>query len=136
IVVEGRRFIGKVSDPCTAAPLPTGRTPDDRWPPDRQVSCYWPAHKPLLDLGVDGWWPDQGDGLDAPSRLARIRMYYEGSRSYRPDERPFALHRNGYAGMGRYAPYLWSGGAYSTGETLRTHVAVAINTGLSGIPYC
>ncbi len=26
-------------------------------------------------LGVDGWWPDQGDGLDAPSRLARNRMY-------------------------------------------------------------
>ena len=62
-------------------------------------------------------------------------MYYEGTQALRPDERPFALHRNGYSGMARYAPFLWSGDVYSTWETLRTHVAVAINTGLSGIPY-
>src|SRR5439155_6015614 len=65
----------------------------------------------------------------------RIRMYYEGSQAFRADERPFALHRNGYAGMARYAPFLWSGDVYSTWETLRTHIGVAINTGLSGIPY-
>ena len=62
-------------------------------------------------------------------------MYYEGAQLYRPGERPFALHRNGYAGMARYAAFLWSGDVYSTWETLRTHVAVAINTGLSGIPF-
>ena len=135
IVVEGRRFIGSVADPCTAAPLPSGRTPDNRWPPDRQVSCYWPAHKPLLDLGVDGWWPDQGDGLDAPSRLARNRMYFEGHRMYRPNERVFALHRNGYAGMQRYGSFLWSGDVQCTWETLKTHVPVGVNTGLSGIPF-
>ena len=92
-------------------------------------------HKPLFDLGIDGWWPDQGDGLDAPSRLARNRMYFEGSREWRPNERPFALHRNGYAGMQRYAAFLWSGDVYSTWETLKTHVPIAVNTGLSGIPY-
>jgi alpha-glucosidase/alpha-D-xyloside xylohydrolase len=93
------------------------------------------VHKTLFDDGIDGWWPDQGDGLDAPSRLARNRMYYEGSQRLRPDERPFALHRNGYAGMQRYAAFLWSGDVYSTWETLKTHVPVAINSGLSGIPY-
>ena len=95
VVLEGRTLTGTVSDPCTAPPLPSGRTPDGRWPDDRQVSCYWPVHKPLFDVGVDGWWPDQGDGLDAPSRLARNRMYWEGSQQLRPNERPFALHRNG-----------------------------------------
>ncbi len=135
IVVEGRHFYGKVSDPCTAPALPPGRTPDNRWPNDRQVSCYWPAHRPLLDLGVDGWWPDQGDGYDAPSRLARNRMYFEGTLMDRPGERVYALHRNGYAGMQRFASFLWSGDVQSTWETLKTHVPVAINTGLSGIPY-
>jgi alpha-glucosidase (family GH31 glycosyl hydrolase) len=135
IVVEGHHFYGTVHDPCTAAPQPTGRTPDGHWPDDRQVSCYWPAHKPLMDLGVDGWWPDQGDGYDAPSRLARNRMYFEGTQMYRPNERVYALHRNAYAGMQRYASFLWSGDVQSTWETLRTHVPVAINTGLSGIPY-
>jgi alpha-glucosidase (family GH31 glycosyl hydrolase) len=115
--------------------VPSGRTPDDRWPADRAVPCYWPYHKPLYDLGVDGIWPDQGDGLDEPSRLARIRMYWEGPQQYRPNERPFALHRNGSPGMQRYGAFLWSGDVYSTWETLKTHVPVAINTGLSGIPF-
>jgi len=135
VVLEGRKLTGSVSDPCTAAPLPSGRTPDGHWPPDRQVSCYWPAHQPLLDLGVDGWWPDQGDGLDMPSRLARNRMYFEGTQLARPNQRVFALHRNGAAGMQRYAAFLWSGDIRSTWETLKTHIAVGINAGLSGIPY-
>jgi alpha-glucosidase (family GH31 glycosyl hydrolase) len=136
VVIEGRRMSGAVSDLCTPdKAVPSGRSGDDRWPEDRAVPCYWPYHKPLFDLGVDGFWPDQGDGLDASSRLARIRMYFEGSRQYRPNERPFALHRNGYAGMQRYAAFLWSGDVYSTWETLKTHVPVAINTGLSGIPF-
>jgi alpha-glucosidase/alpha-D-xyloside xylohydrolase len=135
IVVEGRRFIGTVADPCTAPPLPSGETADNQWPNDRQVSCYWPVHKPLLDLGVDGWWPDQGDGYDSASRLARIRMYYEGQQMYRPNERVYALHRNGYAGMQRYAGFLWSGDVSSLWETLRNHVPIGINCGLSGIPY-
>ncbi|HEX2492008.1 MAG TPA: TIM-barrel domain-containing protein [Blastocatellia bacterium] len=134
-VIEGRRLAGAVNEPCTAAPLPSGRTPDGKWPDNRQVGCYWPVHKSLYDVGIDGWWPDQGDGLDAQSRLARIRMYFEGSQQFRPNERVFALHRNGHAGMQRYAAFLWSGDVYTTWETLKTHVPVAINTGLTGIPY-
>jgi alpha-glucosidase (family GH31 glycosyl hydrolase) len=136
VVLEGRKLTGTVADRCTAAtPLPSGKTADGRWPDERQVACYWPFHKALADAGVDGWWPDQGDGLDAPSRLARNRMYSDGSRLWRPHERPFALHRNGHAGMQRYGAFLWSGDVYSTWETLRTHVAVGINAALSGIPF-
>ena len=140
VVIEGRRLTGTVKDNCGAPEL-SGRTPDEkgevvngRWPPDRSVACYWPHHKGIFDLGVDGWWPDQGDGLDAPSRLNRIRMYWEGQQMWRP-ERVYALHRNGYAGMARYGAFLWSGDVASTWETLKTHLPVAVNTGLSGIPY-
>jgi alpha-glucosidase (family GH31 glycosyl hydrolase) len=135
-VIEGRRMSGTVHDPCTPdQAVPSGRTPDDKWPDDRAVPCYWPYHKPVYDLGIDGWWPDQGDGLDQPSRLARIRMYWEGPQLWRPNERPFALHRNGAPGMQRYGAFLWSGDVYSTWETLKTHVPVAVNTSLSGIPF-
>ena len=140
-VIEGRRLTGTVNDTCTV-PERSGRTPNENgevvggtWPPDRSVGCYWPHHKGVFDLGIDGWWPDQGDGLDPPSRLNRIRMYWEGSQLWRPDERPYALHRNGYAGMARFGAFLWSGDVYSTWETLKTHVPVAVNTALSGIPY-
>jgi alpha-glucosidase (family GH31 glycosyl hydrolase) len=134
-VIEGRKLTGTINDACTAAPLPSGRTPDGKWPDNRQVACYWPVHKTLYDAGIDGWWPDQGDGLDATSRLARIRMYYEGSQQLRPNQRVYALHRNGHAGMQRYAGYLWSGDVYSTWETLKVHVPIAVNTGLTGIPW-
>ena len=135
VVLEGKQLTGSVNDACSAAPLPSGRAADGQWPPDRQVSCYWPFHKSLADLGIDGWWPDQGDDLGAASRLARIRMYYEGQQMYRPNERVYALHRNGYAGMQRYAAFLWSGDVLSKWETLKTHVPVGINAGLSGIPF-
>ena len=133
-VMEGRGLAGSVTDTC-ARPEPSGRDPDDRWPDHRTVGCYWPHHKDVFDTGIDGWWPDQGDGLDAASRLTRIRMYWEGSQRWRPNERPFALHRNGYAGMQRYGAFLWSGDVFTTWDTLRTHIPIAINTGLSGIPF-
>src|SRR5262245_23923962 len=37
--------------------------------------------------------------------------------------------------MQRFGAFLWSGDVYSTWETLQAHVPIAINTGLSGIPY-
>ena len=89
IVIEGRRLTGTVNEPCDPKnAVPSGRTADNRWPDDRSVPCYWPYHKPLFDVGVDGYWPDQGDGYDAPSRLNRTRMYWEGSQLWRPNERP------------------------------------------------
>ena len=135
IVIEGRTLTGTVNDPCTAPPQPSGRTPEGQWPPNRQVSCYWPFHRPLVDAGVDGWWPDQGDGFDGPSRLNRHRMYWEGAQRYRPDERPYALHRNASPGAQRFGGFIWSGDIQSRWETLKTHVPVAINTSLSGLPY-
>ncbi len=136
VVIEGRRLTGTVREACDPSQAgPSGRTADGRWPDDRSVPCYWPSHRGLVDAGVDGWWPDQGDDYDAASRLNRVRMYWDGMQLWRPNERPFALHRNGYAGMQRYGAFLWSGDVQSRWETLRTHVPVAINTGLSGIPF-
>jgi alpha-glucosidase/alpha-D-xyloside xylohydrolase len=88
-----------------------------------------------MDLGVDGWWPDQGDGFDGPSELRRHQMYWEGTQLYRKNERPVALHRNASAGVQRFGGLIWSGDVQSRWETLKTHVPVAINTGLSGLPY-
>ncbi len=136
IVIEGHTLTGTVHDVCTTdPPLPSGRTADGHWPPDREVACYWPWHKPLMDVGVDGFWPDQGDGFDGPSRFNRHRMYWEGELMVRPNERPFALHRNASPGVQRYGGFIWSGDVRSRWETLATHVAVAINTSLSGLPY-
>jgi len=123
VVIMSRTLTGTVSDVCQVARFD-----------ESQASCHWDEHRKNFALGVDGWWPDEGDPLDATSRLTRIRMYWEGPQLDRPNQRPFALHRNGHAGMQRYAPFLWSGDVYSTWETLRMHVPIGINTGLSGVP--
>lgn len=124
VVILTDRLQGTVRDPCELTRFS-----------EQQASCYWDAHRKDFALGVDGWWPDEGDPLDRVSRLVRNRMYWEGPQLDRPNERPFALHRNGYAGMQRYGAFLWSGDVYSTWETLRVHVSNAINTALTGIPY-
>ena len=123
-VIWTPKLQGSVHDPCRVDRFDEG-----------QAGCLWDAHRKVFSLGVDGWWPDEGDPLNIESRLVRNRMYYEGAQMDRPNERPFALHRNGYAGMQRYAAFLWSGDVFSTWETLRTHIPIAVNTGLSGIPY-
>jgi alpha-glucosidase/alpha-D-xyloside xylohydrolase len=96
---------------------------------------YWSRHQPVSRLGIDGWWPDAGENLSIESRLVRIRLYWEGPQTDHPNRRPFALHRTGYAGMQRFGGWLWSGDVDSTWETLRNHIPIAINTGLSGVPF-
>lgn len=124
VVILSDRLRGTVHDPCDVARFD-----------DEEASCHWDEHRKDFALGVDGWWPDEGDPLDIPSRLVRNRLYWEGPQIDRPNERPYALHRNGYAGMQRYASFLWSGDVYSTWETLKTHLPLALNTALTGIPY-
>lgn len=122
-VILTDRLRGSVQDACKLSEFD-----------EQEASCYWDAHRKDFAMGIDGWWPDEGDPLDIPSRLTRNRMHWEGPQLDRPDERPYALHRNGYAGMQRYASFLWSGDVYSTWETLKTQVPIAINTSLTGIP--
>jgi alpha-glucosidase (family GH31 glycosyl hydrolase) len=123
-VILSDELRGRAQDPCTATRFD-----------EAEAGCYWDAHRKDFTEGVDGWWPDEGDPLNIKSRLVRNRMYWEGPQIDRPNERPYALHRNGYAGMQRFASFLWSGDVYSKWETLKTQVPVAINTGLTGIPY-
>lgn len=121
-VVPPGNFHGRISDSGAAA-----ETPGD-------AAGYWARHAAIEHVGIDGWWPDEGDELSVYSRLDRNRMYFEGSHKLHPDRRPFALHRNGYAGLQRYG-WLWSGDTSSTWRTLRAQIMVGISTGLSGIPY-
>ena len=108
--------------------------PDEQTGP-AQLATYWARHETLLPLGIDGWWPDDGDELPIESRLARHRMYYNGSLRDRPNQRPFALHRTGYAGMQRYGDFVWSGDVYSLWNTLAAHVPVGLNFSVSATPF-
>src|SRR5262249_17862055 len=90
------------------------------------ISNYWARHRKLVALGVDAWRPDDGDELPIEARLARHRCYYEGSLQERPNERPWSLHRNGYAGAQRFGGWIWSGDVQSRWATLAAHVPVGV----------
>jgi alpha-glucosidase/alpha-D-xyloside xylohydrolase len=106
--------------------------------PNRQasdISQYWARHRETFLLGVDGWWPDDGDELRRESRIARHRVYYEGPLLDRPNVRPWSLHRTGYTGVQRYGGWIWTGDIESRWQTLATQVPIGQNHSLSLSPY-
>ena len=113
---------GKINDTGTADGAPG------------YAAKYWAKHTEVANAGVDGWWPDEGDRLSVYSRFDRNQMYWDGSLKDNPAQRPFALHRNGYAGLQRFG-WLWSGDTWSTWNALQAQILAGINVGLSGIPY-
>src|SRR5262249_47287133 len=55
-----RQFGGPVADP-----LPAGLETID----PNNAAQYWSLHVPIMKAGIDAWWPDEGEGLSAASRL-------------------------------------------------------------------
>lgn len=110
---------------------------------------WWDAHKQLVDLGVDGWWLDGGEGPPAAAKLSkgpglalhnvfdlnRQRAFHDGERRSRPDLRHWMLCRSGYAGMQRYGSACWSGDINNNYSVFEAQVPLGLNTGMSGIPY-
>jgi len=112
-----------------------GSSIDERSDSPRHISNYWARHREIFALGVDGWWPDDGDELPLDARLTRHQLYYEGALHDRPNVRPWSLHRTGYAGVQRYGGWIWSGDVDSTWESLAAQLSVGLNHGLSLTPF-
>ncbi len=99
------------------------------------IQNYWQQHVPLVDAGVDAWWPDEGDWFNLFERIKRHQLYYQGPLSTRPNLRPWSLHRNGHLGVAQWGGWVWSGDTQSTWKTLEGQIAVGINHSLSLSPY-
>jgi alpha-glucosidase (family GH31 glycosyl hydrolase) len=111
-------------------PPAPGETPDAS-----HLLTYWRQHVPLVEAGVDAFWPDEGDWFNLFERLKRHQMYYQGPLSTRPNVRPWSLHRNGYPGIARWGGWVWSGDTESAWKTLEAQIAVGLNYSLSIGPY-
>jgi len=123
---------GNLSNSASGSPAP----PEAKMYDLTHVVHYWEEHrKAFNEIGVDAWWPDDGDRLSREDRLARHRMYHDGYLKERPNQRPVSLNRTGAAGMQRFGGFLGSGDNYSRWETLRVHVPVFLNASVSGLPY-
>ena len=107
-------------------------------------------HKPLLELGIDGWWADLNEpakhfqdmahhGGQAASvhnsfALFMQQAIHDAHQCYAPERRLFILSRAAFPGSQRYGAALWSGDVDMTFASLRKQVAVGLNVGLAGIP--
>lgn len=96
---------------------------------------YWKRHEPLIEAGVDAFWPDEGDRFSIYERMTRVKMYYQGHLMTTPNVRPWTLNRNGVIGMAKWGAWLWSGDTQSRWNTLRDQIWIGLNTGLSITPY-
>jgi alpha-glucosidase (family GH31 glycosyl hydrolase) len=99
------------------------------------IMAYWQQHVPLLEAGVDAFWPDEGDWFNLFERLKRHQMYYQGHLYTEPGVRPWHLQRNGHAGIARWGGWVWSGDTQSSWKTLEAQIAVGLNYSLSVGPY-
>ncbi len=99
------------------------------------IKKYWDQHVSLVNKGVDGFWPDEGDWFNLFERIKRHQLYYQGSLSSKPNVRPWSLQRNGYPGIAQWGGWVWSGDTESSWKTLEAQVAVGINYSLSIAPY-
>jgi alpha-glucosidase len=118
-------------------------------------------YKRLLALGIEGYWNDMNEpsvfraagntlpalsvqdnrGNPTPHMLIHnvyghtmIEATYTALTDINPNRRPFVLTRSAYAGSQRYA-FIWTGDNSSNWKHVRMNVSMAMNLGLSGMPY-
>lgn len=99
------------------------------------IQEYWKQHVPLVNAGIDAFWPDEGDWFNLFERIKRHQLYYQGHLSTKPNERPWSLQRNGFPGIAQWGGWVWSGDTDSSWKTLEAQIAVGLNYSLSIGPY-
>jgi alpha-D-xyloside xylohydrolase len=121
---------------------------------------YWEqAKQALSDIGVDAYWLDSTEPLDAygeehapmlagaktalgdGSRYANLyplmttTAIYEGLRAQPDHKRAFILTRSAFTGEQRNAAAVWSGDSLTTWDTFRRQIPAGLNYALTGLPY-
>ncbi|MEP7144913.1 MAG: TIM-barrel domain-containing protein [Ferruginibacter sp.] len=111
-------------------PAKSGETLDES-----HIQKYWEQHLSLVNKGVDGFWPDEGDWFNLFERIKRHQLYYQGHLSAQPNVRPWSLQRNGFPGIAKWGEWVWSGDTESSWKTPEGKIAVGINYSLSIGPF-
>lgn len=115
---------------------------------------WWKARvtDALLEYGIASTWNDNNEfeiwsdkpqihGFGTPRRafeakplhtLLMIKASREAHQAHAPNQRPFLISRAGAAGMQRYVQ-TWSGDNYTSWETLRYNIKMAMGLALSGV---
>lgn len=121
---------------------------------------YWQqAKKSLYDIGVDAFWMDSTEPLDAYAEehgpmlagaktalgdgskyanlfpLMTTAAIYDGQRKQPENKRVFILTRSAFSGMQRNAAAAWSGDTLTNFDTFRRQIPAGLNYSMTGLPY-
>lgn len=156
-MLHGHLFIGKgVND--VPPDVPGSRLYDPFSEQGREV--YWQqVKKSLYDIGVDGYWLDSTEPLEAygeehgpwlagahtamgnGSQYADLypfmttKAIYDGQRATTSQKRVFMLTRSAFAGMQHNAAAAWSGDVATNFDALRREIPAGLNYSMTGLPY-
>lgn len=130
----------------------------DAFSPGARAEYWDEAKHSLYDIGVDAFWLDSTEPLDAygeehgpvlagaPTALGNGSTYvnlfplmtteaiYKGQR-HTSDKRVFILTRSAYLGMQRNAASAWSGDTLTTFEAFKRQIPAGLNYSMTGLPY-
>ncbi len=117
----------------------------------KAASWWWEFHKSRMLEGVGGWWTDLGEPERHPADMVHeigsanefhniynllwARVLFEKHRELYPNKRFFNLTRSGFAGIGRWGTFTWSGDVAKTFEGLSLQPTIMLNMAMSGIGY-
>ena len=130
----------------------------DAFSPGARAEYWQEAKRSLYDIGVDGFWLDSTEPLDAFGEergpvlagaqtalgngsaylnlfpLMTTSAIYDGQRGA-GNKRVFILTRSAYLGMQRNAAAVWSGDTSTTWEAFRRQIPAGLNYSMTGLPY-
>lgn len=118
----------------------------------------WNKSKAYYDQGAKIWWldscePDDGLNIDdfRPTGIHTIdgplddrinayalmheKAFYEGQRTFDPDQRVLILARAAFGGCQRYGVTVWSGDVGYDFKALKSQITAGLNATMSGLPF-
>ncbi|MDF2631168.1 MAG: Alpha-glucosidase [Symbiobacteriaceae bacterium] len=108
-------------------------------------------HKPLIDLGIAGWWTDLNEPEDHPQDmlhadgaapavhnvypLQMLRALKLANEQHNPQDRLFIMSRSGWPGTQALGAGQWSGDVATTWAALANQIPLGLSVSMAGMPY-
>ena len=108
-------------------------------------------HKPLMDLGIAGWWTDLNEPEEHPPDMqhhagppAAVHNVYAlhmlkaiaiAQEQHKPDERLFILSRSGWPGTQALGAGQWSGDVATRWDAFANQIPLGLSMAMAGMAY-
>ena len=96
---------------------------------------YADQTEPLLKIGVDGWWDDEGEFTYTTYSYWNMAERH-ALDAVHPDARLWTICRAFQPGTSRFGAAAWTGDIHATWDAFQKTPTALLNWSLAGMPYC